>query len=130
MAGDFLARDAEHGERSPGPAIGRRHAPLQQSQLGELGDDLVREAVVVVDLIGDRRDFLVGEAAHLITENALFLAEMNRREGHGLGPAHAAIEREQTLPMALGRWFVVAPAFGEREAMMDVGMDFQLASRA
>src|SRR5262245_44881638 len=40
------------------------------------------------------------------------------------------VERDQALPVALGGGLVVAPALREGEAVMDAGLDLELASVA
>ena len=47
----------------PGAAVLLREGHAHQAELGELGDQLVREAVLAVELGGYRRDPLLGELA-------------------------------------------------------------------
>ena len=85
----------------------------------------------MVDFVGDRGDFPLCETVHLIAENPFFFAEVKRRERHCLrGLGHAPVEREQALPMALGGGLVIAPAPRKGEAVMDAGMNFELAGDA
>ena len=46
--------------------LGDRDA--HQPELGHLGDELVREAVLAVELLGDRRDLLERERAHRVAD--------------------------------------------------------------
>ena len=46
--------------------LGNRHA--HQAELGELGDELVREALLAVELLGDRCDALERELADRVAE--------------------------------------------------------------
>ena len=46
--------------------LGDRHA--HQPELGHLGDELVREALLAVELLGDRRDLLDRELPHRVAD--------------------------------------------------------------
>ena len=53
------------GERvGPGAAVLLRERHAHQPELGQLRDQLVREAVLAVELLGGRRDPLLGELAN------------------------------------------------------------------
>ena len=54
--------------------LGDRQA--HQPQLGELGDELVREAVLAVELLGDRRDLRLGELADGAADQLLLVREL------------------------------------------------------
>jgi hypothetical protein len=63
-AGQLLDRERV-GERvaAPAPVLLRERDP-HQVETGEALDDLVGEALLAVDLLGDRRHLLAGEVAH------------------------------------------------------------------
>ena len=54
--------------------LGERDA--HQPELAELRDDLVREALLAVELLGDRRDLLPREVAHGRLDQLLLVAEV------------------------------------------------------
>ena len=53
--------------------LGDRHS--HQAELRELGDELVREAVLPVELLGHRRDLLLGEVADRAPDELLLFGE-------------------------------------------------------
>ena len=64
-------------ERVPAAAavlLGDRDA--HQPELGHLGDELVGEAVLAVELLGDRRDLLVGERADGVADQLVLGGEV------------------------------------------------------
>ena len=52
--------------------LGDRQA--HQPELAELGDELVRETRLAVELLGDGRDLLARELAHRVADELLLLA--------------------------------------------------------
>ena len=54
--------------------LGNRHA--HQPELGQLGDEVVGEAVLAVELLGDRGDLLLGEVADRAPDELLLLREV------------------------------------------------------
>ena len=77
---------------SPPPppySSGNRHP--HQPELGQLGDELVREAVLAVELLRDGRDLLLGEVADRAPDELLLFGEV---EVHALSfVASSAIRR-------------------------------------
>ena len=63
-AGQLLDRDRvrERVRAAAAVLLGNRHA--HEAELGQLGDELVREATLAVELLGDRRDSPLGEVAN------------------------------------------------------------------
>ena len=68
---------------APPYSSGNRHP--QQPQLGELGDDLVREAVLAVELLGDRRHLLHRELPDGVPEQLVLRREVEIHERRVLG---------------------------------------------
>ena len=54
--------------------LGDRHA--HQPELGQLGDELVREPLLAVELLGDRRDLLERELPHRVAEQLVLGLEI------------------------------------------------------
>ena len=54
--------------------LGDRHA--HQPELGELGDELVREALLAVELLGDRRDLLERELTDGVAKELVLRLEV------------------------------------------------------
>ena len=59
-----------------GSAVLLRDRHPHQAELGQLGHELVREAVLAVELLGDRRDLLLGELAHGAPDELVLLREV------------------------------------------------------
>ena len=66
----------------PAPPYSSEIGQAHQAQLAELGDDLVRETRLAVELLGDGRDLLARELAHRVADELLLLGEV---EVHGRG---------------------------------------------
>jgi hypothetical protein len=74
------------GERDP-------HEP----ELAQLGDDLVREALLAVELLGHRRDLVAGEVADGLLDEAVVVGEV---EEHGAESSGAPLRRARRTPCA------------------------------
>ena len=74
-AGDLLHGDGVREVAQARPAVLRRHGHAEQAELAELAPQVARKHVAAVDLVGARREPLVGEAAHLIAHRVDDLAE-------------------------------------------------------
>ena len=61
-------------------AVLLREGDAHHAQLAELRDDLVREALLAVELLGHRRDLLLGEVAHGAADEVVVGGEV---EVHG-----------------------------------------------
>src|SRR5205823_4198766 len=59
----LLDRDRVGERVRAGASIFLRYRHAHEPELGELGDEVVREAVLAVELRGDRRDLLLRELA-------------------------------------------------------------------
>ena len=75
-ARELLDRDRVRERVRAGAAVllGDRHS--HQPQLRELRDDLVREALLAVELVGDGRDLVRGERAHRVANELVFFREV------------------------------------------------------
>ena len=74
--GDLLLDDADRGEIGARAAVLGRHPELQQAHVTEHLDQLLGEAVVLVDLRRDRCDVLLDHAAHLLAQQQVVVLEM------------------------------------------------------
>ena len=83
----LLDADRVRQRVGPGAAVllGDRHA--HQPELGELADDLVRETLLTVELLGDGRDPLDRELANRLAEQLVLGLEV---EVHGEASACAS----------------------------------------
>src|SRR5206468_11051843 len=72
-----LLEDQEVVEhRHAGAAVSFRHPHAEQAQLGQLGHDFVRKALLGVPAARVRNDFARAEVAHRTLQNALVLAQI------------------------------------------------------
>ena len=71
--------------------LGDRHA--HQPELGQLGDEVVREALLAVELLCDRRDLLLGEAREPCLRSELVLVGEVEVEAHRSSSASSTIRR-------------------------------------
>ena len=67
--------------------LGDRHP--HQPELGQLGDELVREALLAVELLGDRRDPLERELPHRVADQLVLRSEIE---------VHLEVDASQTRP--------------------------------
>ena len=66
-----------YGDRvAAGAAVLLRDRQAHQPELAELGDELVREARLAVELLGDRRHLLARELAHGVADELLLLGQI------------------------------------------------------
>ena len=72
----LLDRDRVRERVGAAAAVLLRDRHPHQPELGELGDELVREALLAVELLGDRRDLLEREPAHGIAEQLVLGGEV------------------------------------------------------
>ena len=74
--GQLLDRERVGDGVAAGAAVLLRDRQAHQAELAELGDELVREARLAVELLGHRRDLLPGELAHGVADELLLLREI------------------------------------------------------
>ena len=85
------ARELLDGQRV-GQRVAARAAVLlgerdpHQAEVAELGDDLVREALLAVELLGDRRDLALGEVAHGAPDQLVVVGEVEVHPAIVAGP--------------------------------------------
>ena len=72
----LLDRDRVRHRVAARAAVRLRHGNPHQPEPGQLGDELVREAVLAVELLGDRRDPLDREVAHGLPDQLLLVGEV------------------------------------------------------
>ena len=84
-AADLLHGDAVLEIAEPGAAVLLLHRDAVQAEVAELGPELARELVRFVDLRGERRDLVGGEAAHAGAQLVGRLAEVEIERGKSLG---------------------------------------------
>ena len=89
-AADLLHGDAVLEVAEARAAVLLLHRDAEQAQLAELRPQCARELVGLVDLGGDRRDLVGGEAAHAGAQLVGRLAEIEVERGkivgdHGIG---------------------------------------------
>ena len=65
------------------PVILRERDP-HQAQLAQLRNELIGEALLAVQLPGDRRHLLARELAHHVAQQALLVAQLEVQEGGSL----------------------------------------------
>ena len=72
----LLDRDRVRERVGARAAVLLRDRHPHQPELGELGDELVREALLAVELLGDRRDLLERELPHGVAEQLVLVLEI------------------------------------------------------
>ena len=75
-ARQLLDRDRVRDGVGAGAAVLLGDRDAHQPELGELRDELVREALLAVELLGDRRDARLGEVAHRAPEQLLLVGQL------------------------------------------------------
>ena len=74
--GQLLDRDRVRERVAAAAAVLLGDRDPHQPELGHLGDELVREAVLAVELLGDRRDLLDRERAHRVADQLVLGREV------------------------------------------------------
>ena len=74
--GQLLDRERVGDGVAAGAAVLLRDRQAHQPELAELGDELVREARLAVELLGHRRHLLPRELAHGVADELLLLREI------------------------------------------------------
>ena len=80
--------------------LGDRHA--HQPELGHLGDEVVREALLAVELLGDRRDLLERELPNRVAEKLVLVVEVEV-QAHGAAMVPSRAWRPRTSSTASRR---------------------------
>ena len=80
----------------PAPVL-LRYRHTHQAQPGELGDELVREALLAVELLGNRRDALLRELAHGLADELLLGGEVQVHGAAAMLSEGAATTRRRAL---------------------------------
>ncbi len=75
-ARQLLDRNRIRDSVGAGAAVLLRDRDAHQPQVGQLGDELVREALLTVELLRDRRDARLRELAHRAAEQLLLVAQV------------------------------------------------------
>ena len=102
----LLDRDRVGERVAAGAAVLLRDRDAHEPELGHALDDLVREAVLGVELLGDRGDLRLGELAHGAPEQLVLVGQVVAQAvAHG-------VEREAASSATRRTPKPVAPAFG------------------
>ncbi len=72
----LLDRDRVGERVGAAAAVGLRDRHAHQAELGHFGDELVRKALLAVELLRDRRDALDREPAHRLAEERVLVVEI------------------------------------------------------
>ena len=72
----LLDRDRVREGVGAGAAVLLRDRHPHHAELRELRDDLVREPLLAIELLGDRRDLLEGELPHRVSQQLVLVVEI------------------------------------------------------
>ena len=91
----LLDRDGVGERVAPRATVLLRDGDAHEAELGQLGDDLVREAVLAVELLCDGRDPLLGERADGVAQELVLVREV---EVHGYPDRRRASSASSLTP--------------------------------